>query len=54
MTSATTSASTRTGGRRGEGRGYGMVFFAAILLLVVGFFNMISQPWSNRPMSSSP
>ena len=41
MTSATTTASTRTGGHRGEGRGYGMVFFAAILLLVVGFFNMI-------------
>ena len=41
MTSATTTASTRTGGHRAEGRGYGMVFFAAILLLVVGFFNMI-------------
>ena len=41
MTSATTTASTWTGGYRGEGRGYGMVFFAAILLLVVGFFNMI-------------
>jgi hypothetical protein len=41
MTSATTAASIRTGGHRGEGRGYGMVFFAAILLLVVGFFNMI-------------
>ena len=41
MTSATTTASTWTGGHRGEGRGYGMVFFAAILLLVVGFFNMI-------------
>jgi hypothetical protein len=41
LTSATTTSSTRTGGHRGEGRGYGMVFFAAILLLVVGFFNMI-------------
>ena len=41
MTSATTTASTRTRGHRGEGRGYGMVFFAAILLLVVGVFNMI-------------
>jgi hypothetical protein len=41
MTSATTTASTRTDAHRGEGRGYGMVFFAAILLLVVGFFNMI-------------
>ncbi len=41
MISATTTASTRTGGHRGEGRGHGMVFFAAILLLVIGFFNMI-------------
>ena len=41
MTSATTTASTRTGGHRGEGRGYGMVIFAAILLVMVGFFNMI-------------
>ena len=29
------------GGRQAGGRGYGLVFFAAILLLVVGFFNMI-------------
>jgi UPF0716 family protein affecting phage T7 exclusion len=29
------------GGHRAEGRGYGLVFFAAILLLVVGFFNLI-------------
>ena len=41
MTSATARASTRTGGHRGEGRGYGMVLFAAVLLLMVGFFNMI-------------
>ena len=41
MTSATTTASARTGGHRGEGRGYGIVLFAAILLLMVGFFNMI-------------
>jgi hypothetical protein len=41
MTSATTTASRGTGGRRAEGSGYGLVFFAAILLLVVGFFNMI-------------
>jgi hypothetical protein len=31
----------RAGGRHAEGRGYGLIFFAAILLLVVGFFNMI-------------
>jgi hypothetical protein len=30
-----------TSGRYAEGRGYGLIFFAAILLLVVGFFNMI-------------
>jgi hypothetical protein len=30
-----------TGERHAEGRGYGLVLFAAILLLVVGFFNMI-------------
>ncbi len=41
MTSATTTGATRTGGHRGEGRGYRMVIFAAILLLMVGFFNMI-------------
>ena len=41
MAAATASASTRTGGPRREGRGYGMVIFAAVLLLMVGFFNMI-------------
>jgi hypothetical protein len=40
MTSATTT-SRGTGGHRAVGRGYGLVFFAAILLLMVGFFNMI-------------
>jgi len=30
-----------TGGRHADGRGYGLVLFAAILLLVAGFFNMI-------------
>jgi len=29
------------GGRHAEGRGAGMVLFASILLLVIGFFNMI-------------
>ena len=41
MTSATTTPSRGTGGSRAEGRGYGLVFFAAILLLVVGLFNLI-------------
>jgi hypothetical protein len=29
------------GGRYAEGRGTGLIFFASILLLVAGFFNMI-------------
>jgi hypothetical protein len=41
MTSAATTTPRGTGGRRAEGRGYGLVFFAAILLLIAGFFNMI-------------
>ena len=41
MTSATTAASGGTGERSAEGRGFGLVFFASILLLVIGFFNLI-------------
>jgi hypothetical protein len=41
VTSATTNSSRGTSGRYAEGRGYGLIFFASILLLVVGFFNMI-------------
>src|ERR1700739_1881180 len=41
MTSATTSPPGGTAERSAEGRGFGRVFFASILLLVVGFFNMI-------------
>ena len=43
MTSETTAAlkGRGGGGHRAEGRGYGLVFFAAILLLMVSFFNMI-------------
>ena len=41
MTSATTRPPSDTSGRYTEGRGYGLIFFAAILLLVVGFFNLI-------------
>ena len=41
MTSATIKPAGSTGGRHAEGRGYGLVLFAAILLFVAGFFNMI-------------
>jgi hypothetical protein len=41
MTSATTPRGR--GGHRAEDGGYGLVFFAAILLLIAGFFNMISE-----------
>jgi hypothetical protein len=40
MTS-TTRPAWSTGGREAEGRGYGLILFAAVLLLVLGFFNMI-------------
>ena len=30
-----------TSGRHAEGRGYGLILFASVLLLVIGFFNMI-------------
>jgi hypothetical protein len=50
------------GGRHAEGRGAGMVLFASVLLLVIGFFNMIygiggsrsscpSCSWSRRAAS---
>ena len=41
MTSLTTRPQSGAGGRHAEGRGTGMVLFASILLLVIGFFNMI-------------
>ena len=41
MTSATMKRDSGAGGRHAEGRGYGMVLFASILLLVIGFFYMI-------------
>ena len=41
MTSATVRSDSGTGGRHAEGRGIGLIFFASILLLVAGFFNMI-------------
>ncbi len=40
MTSATTNTS-RPAGHRGARQGGGLIFFAAVLLLVVGFFNVI-------------
>jgi hypothetical protein len=41
MTSATIRPVGSTGGRHADGRGYGLILFASILLLVAGFFNMI-------------
>jgi hypothetical protein len=41
MTSATIKPASGAGGRQAEGRGLGLVMFAAILLLIAGFFNMI-------------
>jgi hypothetical protein len=41
MASATTATPGGKGGHGAVGSGYGLVFFAAILLLMVGFFNMI-------------
>ena len=41
MASATTATPRGKGGHGAVGSGYGLVFFAAILLLMVGFFNMI-------------
>jgi hypothetical protein len=41
MTSATVKPASGAGGRHAEGRGLGLVYFAAIVLLVLGFFNMI-------------
>jgi len=39
MTSATTTPARGTGGRRAEG--HGLILFAVVLLLVIGFFNLI-------------
>ena len=41
MTSATVKRGSGAGGRHAEGRGYGLVLFASVLLLVISFFNMI-------------
>jgi hypothetical protein len=41
MTSSTIRSAGDTGGRHAGGRGYGLLVFAAVLLLVVAFFNLI-------------
>ena len=41
MTSSTINPVGSSGGQQEVGRGYGMVLFASILLLVISFFNMI-------------
>jgi hypothetical protein len=41
MTSATTTPSRGARGRSAEGHGYGLVLFAAILLAIIGCFNLI-------------
>jgi hypothetical protein len=41
MTSATMRPASGTGGHRTAGRGFGLVVFAAVLLAVVGFFNLL-------------
>ena len=41
MTSATIKPDSGRGGRHAEGRGFGLIIFASILLFVDGFFNML-------------
>ncbi|MGO9078177.1 MAG: hypothetical protein ACLQDY_03940 [Streptosporangiaceae bacterium] len=41
MTSATVQPARGSGGRHTEGRGYGLVIFASVLMLVIGCFNVI-------------
>ena len=41
MTSATTKPASGAGGRHAEGRGHGMVVFAALVLALVGVFNLM-------------
>ena len=40
MTSATIKPAS-AGGRHAEGRGYGLVLFASVMLLIIGCFNLI-------------
>ena len=41
MTPETTTTPRGTGSHRADGSGYGLIVFAAILLFVLGFFNML-------------
>ena len=41
MTSATIKPESGAGGRHAQGRGFGLIIFASILLFVDGFFNML-------------
>jgi hypothetical protein len=41
MTSAAIRPAGGADGQRVEGRGYGLIIFATVLLLVLGFFNML-------------
>ena len=41
MTSETIRPESGAGGRHARGQGYGLIFFAAILMFVDGFFNML-------------
>ena len=41
MTSATYRPAADTGGRHAQARNYGMIIFAAVVLFVIGFFNML-------------
>jgi len=41
MTSATYKPAPDTGGRHAQARGYGMIIFAAVVMFVIGFFNML-------------
>ena len=41
MTSATMKLAHGAGGRHAEGRGWGLVVFAAVMLLVIGCFNLL-------------
>jgi hypothetical protein len=41
MTSAAIRPASGAGGQQAEGRDYGLIIFAAVVLLVLGFFNMI-------------
>lgn len=41
MTSATLRRESGAGGRHAVGQGFGMVVFASVLMLIIGFFNML-------------